>query len=70
MMAKDPAGRPPSAVAVEEELRTWATGEPVLPLDSREDAPYQESIAVLAEGGTVGGVQFAEPFRAGDGFVR
>lgn len=47
MMAKDPAQRPPSAVAVEEELRSWATEDAVLPLDSREDAPYHDSIAVL-----------------------
>ncbi|MGH7226255.1 MAG: serine/threonine-protein kinase, partial [Gemmataceae bacterium] len=47
MMAKDVAERPPSAVAVEEELRAWATDDIVLPLDSREDPHYNESIAVL-----------------------
>jgi serine/threonine protein kinase len=47
MMAKDPAKRPPSAAAVEEELRAWALGEPILPLDRREDPPYAESIAIL-----------------------
>ncbi len=47
MMAKDPAQRPPSAAAVEDELCQWATGEPVLPLDRREDPQYEQSIAVL-----------------------
>jgi serine/threonine protein kinase len=47
MMAKDPSQRPPSAAAVEEELRAWAAEAPVLPLDRCEDVPYQQSIAVL-----------------------
>jgi serine/threonine protein kinase len=47
MMAKDPAQRPPSAAAVEDELCRWATGEPVLPLDRPEDPHYEESIAIL-----------------------
>ncbi len=47
MMAKNPAERPPSAVAVEEELRAWVTDDTVLPLDRREDASYGQSLAVL-----------------------
>ncbi|HTU16427.1 MAG TPA: serine/threonine-protein kinase [Gemmataceae bacterium] len=47
MMAKDPAQRPPSAVAVEEELRAWATEDAVLPLDSREDPWYVEAVSAL-----------------------
>jgi eukaryotic-like serine/threonine-protein kinase len=47
MMAKDPEERPSSAAAVEEELRAWATGDPVLPLDRHDDDSYEESIAVL-----------------------
>jgi serine/threonine protein kinase len=47
MMAKDPLKRPSSAAAVEEELLDWVGGENVLPLDSREDAQYAQSIAVL-----------------------
>jgi serine/threonine protein kinase len=49
MMAKNPDDRYPSAAAVEEELRNWASGETVLPLDRREDAPYAEALAVLRE---------------------
>ncbi|HWG42583.1 MAG TPA: serine/threonine-protein kinase [Gemmataceae bacterium] len=49
MMAKNPAERPSSAVAVEEELRAWATDDTMLPLDCREDAYYEQSIAVLQE---------------------
>jgi serine/threonine protein kinase len=47
MMAKDPNKRPPSAIAVAEELRAWATGEQVLPLDRPEDQEYAEAIANL-----------------------
>jgi serine/threonine protein kinase len=47
MMAKDPAQRPSSAAAVEEELRLWAAGDAVLPLDRREDAQYAEAISML-----------------------
>jgi serine/threonine protein kinase len=47
MMAKDPAQRPPSAAAVEEELRSWATEATVLPLDSRDDPWYVETVARL-----------------------
>lgn len=47
MMAKEPAQRPPSAAAVEEELRAWATEDAVLPLDSHDDRWYVESVAVL-----------------------
>jgi eukaryotic-like serine/threonine-protein kinase len=47
MMAKDLDQRPPSAVAVEEELRAWATEDAVLPLDSREDPWYVEAVSAL-----------------------
>jgi serine/threonine protein kinase len=47
MMAKDPDARPSSAAAVEEELRAWATEEMVLPLDSRTDGHFEESVAAL-----------------------
>jgi eukaryotic-like serine/threonine-protein kinase len=47
MMAKAPDDRPPSAAAVEEELRAWTTGDTVLPLDRREDAEYAKSIVAL-----------------------
>jgi serine/threonine protein kinase len=47
MMAKDPEARPASAAAVEEELRAWASGDPVLPLDRHGDESYEESLAVL-----------------------
>jgi serine/threonine protein kinase len=47
MMAKDPADRPPSAAAVEEELRAWSSEETVLPLDRRDDPWYLESVSRL-----------------------
>jgi eukaryotic-like serine/threonine-protein kinase len=47
LMAKDPAQRPPSAVAVEEELRAWAAGDTVLPLDRHEDPWYVEAVSSL-----------------------
>jgi serine/threonine protein kinase len=47
MMAKDPAARPPSAAAVEEELHIWAAGDAVLPLDCREDPWYVEAVSAL-----------------------
>jgi serine/threonine protein kinase len=47
MMAKEPANRPPSAVAVEEELRAWAAGDLVLPLDRHEDLWYVEAVSAL-----------------------
>jgi serine/threonine protein kinase len=47
LMAKNAAERPSSAAAAEDELRVWASGDTVLPLDRHEDAPYLESIAVL-----------------------
>ena len=47
MMAKDPAHRPQSAVAVEEELRSWATEDTVLPLDRHDDPWYVESVSRL-----------------------
>jgi serine/threonine protein kinase len=47
MMNKDPARRPPSAIAVEEELRAWATEDAGLPLDSHEDPWYVQAISAL-----------------------
>jgi serine/threonine protein kinase len=47
MMAKEPVNRPPSAVAVEEELRAWAVGEAILPLDRHEDPWYIEAVSAL-----------------------
>jgi serine/threonine protein kinase len=47
MMAKDPARRYATAKAVEADLRAWAAGEPVQPLDNPEDADFLESVAVL-----------------------
>jgi serine/threonine protein kinase len=47
LMAKDPANRPPSAAAVEEELRGWAIGEAALPLDRHEDPWYVETVSSL-----------------------
>jgi serine/threonine protein kinase len=44
MMAKDPAKRYPSAIAVAEDLRAWAAGEPVLPLDRPEDVEYADAV--------------------------
>ncbi len=49
MMAKEPKERPPSAAAVEEELRAWATDAPILPLDRREDPWYVEAVAALEQ---------------------
>ncbi|HBI43456.1 MAG TPA: hypothetical protein DDY78_11450 [Planctomycetales bacterium] len=47
MMAKDPARRYPTAKAVEADLRAWAAGEPVQPLDNPDDVDFLESVAVL-----------------------
>ncbi|MHB1422728.1 MAG: serine/threonine-protein kinase [Gemmataceae bacterium] len=47
MMAKDPAQRPSSAAAVEDELRGWAAGDDVLPLDRHEDSWYAEAVSAL-----------------------
>jgi serine/threonine protein kinase len=47
MMAKDPAQRPSSAVAVEEELHVWATEDAVLPLDTHDDPWYVEAVSAL-----------------------
>ena len=47
MTAKDPARRYATARAVEEDLRAWAAGESVQPLDNPEDADFLESVAVL-----------------------
>jgi serine/threonine protein kinase len=52
LMSKDPAGRPPSAIAVAEELRAWAAGEPVLPLDRPSDPVFAESVATLQQAGS------------------
>jgi serine/threonine protein kinase len=43
MMSKDPASRPQSAVAVEQELRGWASGEVVQPMDSPEEVIFDEA---------------------------
>jgi serine/threonine protein kinase len=48
MMAKDPVNRPPSAQAVETELRAWAAGEVVQPMDRAEDVTFDES-AIMRE---------------------
>jgi serine/threonine protein kinase len=47
MMAKDPARRYPSAIALAEDLQAWAAGEPVLPLDAPGDEEYSEAVASL-----------------------
>jgi serine/threonine protein kinase len=47
MMAKDPARRYLTARAVEEDLRAWAAGETVQPLDNPDDSAFLESVAVL-----------------------
>jgi serine/threonine protein kinase len=47
LMAKDPDLRPSSAATVEEELRAWAVGEAVLPLDQHEDPRYTEAVSTL-----------------------
>ncbi len=47
MMAKDPAKRYPSAIAVAEDLRAWAAGEPVLPLDRPDDAEYADAVDTM-----------------------
>src|SRR5262245_42537900 len=49
LMSKEPDGRPASAIAVEEELRGWASGEVVQPLDTLEEVHEAEE-AVLKEG--------------------
>jgi serine/threonine protein kinase len=75
MMAKDPELRYPSAVAVEEELRNWASGEPVLPLDRPQDPPYAEALASLQTATpsaeyslpSLSGSELSFPGQAGDG---
>ena len=47
MMAKDPARRYATAKAVEEDLRAWAAGEAVQPLDDPADSDFLEAVAVL-----------------------
>jgi serine/threonine protein kinase len=47
MMAKDPAGRFPSAGAVETELRAWAGTEKVQPLDEPGDETYARAVEVI-----------------------
>jgi serine/threonine protein kinase len=41
LMSKDPAGRPATAAAAAQELRGWATGEVVAPMDPAE-VPFDE----------------------------
>jgi serine/threonine protein kinase len=50
MMAKKPDQRPPSADAVRTELMPWSTGEPILPLDEKEDAKYQQAVREIETG--------------------
>ncbi len=50
IMAKKPDQRPPSADAVRTELMPWSTGEPVLPLDEKEDAKYQQAVREIETG--------------------
>jgi serine/threonine protein kinase len=59
MMAKDPAQRYPSAAAAAEELRAWAAGEPVLPLDRPDDAEYARAVDTLR--GTDTSTEFSLP---------
>jgi serine/threonine protein kinase len=47
MMAKAPADRFPSALAIAEALRPWAKQAPVLPLDRPEDPPYAAAVTQL-----------------------
>jgi serine/threonine protein kinase len=47
MMAKDPDQRQPTALAVEEELRAFAAGEAVQPLDRPDDSEFRDAVAVL-----------------------
>jgi serine/threonine protein kinase len=47
MTAKDPARRYQTAREVEEDLRAWAAGEAVLPLDRPEDTEFLQAVAVL-----------------------
>jgi len=49
MMAKTPELRPQSADAVRTELMPWSTGEPVLPLDEKEDAKYQQAVREIGD---------------------
>jgi serine/threonine protein kinase len=49
MMAKSPEDRYPSMIAVAEELRAWAAGEPVLPLDRPEDVEYTEAVTTVQQ---------------------
>jgi serine/threonine protein kinase len=50
LMAKDPARRPASAAEAEAELRSWAAGEVVQPLDHLENLPFDESLLRQAPG--------------------
>jgi serine/threonine protein kinase len=50
MMAKKADQRPPSADAVRTELMPWSTGEPILPLDEKEDAKYQQAVREIETG--------------------
>ncbi len=49
LMAKDPANRPPSARAVQVQLRAWATEDPALPLDRPNDTNYRIAVAALED---------------------
>ncbi|HMF14623.1 MAG TPA: serine/threonine-protein kinase [Gemmataceae bacterium] len=44
LMAKDPADRMPTALAVVEELHAWANGEAVRPLDRPGDSKYEKAV--------------------------
>jgi serine/threonine protein kinase len=46
LMSKDPARRPPSAAAAEAELRAWAKGDLVQPLDRPEELTFDEAALV------------------------
>jgi serine/threonine protein kinase len=50
MMAKHPDDRFASAAAVQEELEKWVAGEPVRPMDQKEDEAYQHAVAALEAG--------------------
>jgi serine/threonine protein kinase len=50
MMAKKPEYRPPSADAARTALMPWSTGEPILPLDEKDDANYQQAVREIETG--------------------
>jgi serine/threonine protein kinase len=47
MMAKRPEQRFASAAEAQEELQKWVAGEPVRPMDRKEDAGYREAVTAL-----------------------